>query len=883
MGVIVNKFDSLHSLSTNILKFLLILSISFFVSIKTSENASKQIFTEQDLSLLVQKGYLYYTQEKLIQESPAYYVKFGMVPINKALDIINKESAGIFNFNPNINVGHNTSVSNSSLANTPRSMDNLGHLFSTERYNGHAINQRQLTQAQIYVIVRDAYMQYLEKRQELSQQYSKSAYIEEFVNLHGFAVKTIRLKTELELLQDRRVSVGCDFALNKSKTVSVEQLKNSKPEDLRIIGTKGYNELISSMGLKDASRTDLIDVDFFQIGSWGHNSLTRVKSIIDHINFKGIANGIYSENDIFNFFTDFSKYENSDYREFLKTFKCHDRFMIGTDIKLKTDLEFSKKFHSLGFAQTTHHIHKEAQRIQSQNLQVNNSELSPSSLKSLTQDEVQQIRVAENTQLTQELKNADLIPLSNDLNHLKDQCEEQQKHTEDNGHIIQRKAACISTLENPSQVVRSYDLTIQDRAYLVRSGLDPKKFETCTGNIVEQQIHYEHLTVIKRAAKLDMSTNELCKNLAHGATNFSCISANFGQEKQYAKSYIFADAANSLLDFGENVLNNFKMQGEGAYNRLLEEIASAKQFYDKPQETLTKLAKDYYNVITSVSKAIGSFAIENIGEILNPVINERKIELAIDLTKEIAKVCKNIADKLSDMSPQELNKAYGYLLTDITITSAKTKGVTKIATMSAPMLKASITRGKQALDNLGVMGQEIAEIAGIALQKGVRATETVLDLVRHNPELAAAEGGVAKFVHETFEKEKHFIKKLTDIKLNRNLSKVEKVSAQASLLSSFKVKNAAENVAKHFGTVVAGKAKNGKGWIINITKNKKNFTIRIMDAGSGQRVKPYFRVIIPDKPALTLMGKFSIDEALTHIDLTGDYLTQIDTMINNYK
>jgi len=62
--------------------------------------------------------------------------------------------------------------------------------------------------------------------------------------------------------------------------------------------------------------------------------------------------------------------------------------------------------------------------------------------------------------------------------------------------------------------------------------------------------------------------------------NLQPIKAQQPAEKQYAKSYIFADAADSLLTFGENLLNNFKMQGEGAYERLLEELASAKQFHE---------------------------------------------------------------------------------------------------------------------------------------------------------------------------------------------------------------------------------------------------------------------------------------------------------------
>jgi hypothetical protein len=74
----------------------------------------------------------------------------------------------------------------------------------------------------------------------------------------------------------------------------------------------------------------------------------------------------------------------------------------------------------------------------------------------------------------------------------------------------------------------------------------------------------------------------------------------------------------------------------------------------------------------------------------------------------------------------------------------------------------------------------------------------------------------------------------------------------------------------------------GKGWIINVNKGKNKFVIRIMNAGSGQRTKPYYRVSIPAKSAFTVTGKLSSDQVLTHIDLTNDYLKQIDTIINTY-
>lgn len=56
-----------------------------------------------------------------------------------------------------------------------------------------------------------------------------------------------------------------------------------------------------------------------------------------------------------------------------------------------------------------------------------------------------------------------------------------------------------------------------------------------------------------------------------------------------------------------------------------------------------------------------------------------------------------------------------------------------------------------------------------------------------------------------------------------------------------------------------------------------------MDEGSGGRSAPYFRVSIDGKDSLTLDGVLSSDRALTHIDLTDNYLEQITNMVTKYK
>ncbi len=142
-----------------------------------------------------------------------------------------------------------------------------------------------------------------------------------------------------------------------------------------------------------------------------------------------------------------------------------------------------------------------------------------------------------------------------------------------------------------------------------------------------------------------------------------------------------------------------------------------------------------------------------------------------------------------------------------------------------------------------------------------------------------AEGQVVKFVEDVFEKDKKHIVNLMEISNDSKLSAAQKVILTNS---ACQVKQASETVAKHFGTVISKEAQNLKGWIINITKNKKNFTIRIMDAGSGQRTKPYFRVSVENIGTLDAFGKPSSLAKATHIDLASDYLKQFDTIIDSY-
>lgn len=92
--------------------------------------------------------------------------------------------------------------------------------------------------------------------------------------------------------------------------------------------------------------------------------------------------------------------------------------------------------------------------------------------------------------------------------------------------------------------------------------------------------------------------------------------------------------------------------------------------------------------------------------------------------------------------------------------------------------------------------------------------------------------------------------------------------------------NAAKSVSKKLGGTVT-QLKNG--YKVEIKNGKKPIVIRIMNAGSGGRTKPYFRVSRDGKGSYTLSGKISKDKGLTHIDMNSNYKNQITKIVNSIK
>ena len=91
----------------------------------------------------------------------------------------------------------------------------------------------------------------------------------------------------------------------------------------------------------------------------------------------------------------------------------------------------------------------------------------------------------------------------------------------------------------------------------------------------------------------------------------------------------------------------------------------------------------------------------------------------------------------------------------------------------------------------------------------------------------------------------------------------------------------AEEVANAVGGRFIGPAQNDKGYVIEIGSLKRPTTIRVMNAGSGQRKQAYFRITKDNKGALTREGVWSSDPAITHFDLySGDITDQVREILD---
>ena len=85
----------------------------------------------------------------------------------------------------------------------------------------------------------------------------------------------------------------------------------------------------------------------------------------------------------------------------------------------------------------------------------------------------------------------------------------------------------------------------------------------------------------------------------------------------------------------------------------------------------------------------------------------------------------------------------------------------------------------------------------------------------------------------------------------------------------------AKTIAKF--TRASLKAASGNGWVLNLGK----YTVRIMTSSAGR--SNYFRLSMAGKGAMTILGTFSNNRALTHINITVGNIVKLIALMLKWK
>ncbi|MGH0633354.1 RHS repeat-associated core domain-containing protein [Bacillus pacificus] len=92
----------------------------------------------------------------------------------------------------------------------------------------------------------------------------------------------------------------------------------------------------------------------------------------------------------------------------------------------------------------------------------------------------------------------------------------------------------------------------------------------------------------------------------------------------------------------------------------------------------------------------------------------------------------------------------------------------------------------------------------------------------------------------------------------------------------------ANKVSKKYGGTL--ERARGNGWVVTIPQGKKhNYTVRVMNAGSGNRPKPYYRVSHTKYGAFDKYGNTTNDKGKSHVNLSRKSYKEIRHTLNKKR
>jgi RHS repeat-associated protein len=110
-------------------------------------------------------------------------------------------------------------------------------------------------------------------------------------------------------------------------------------------------------------------------------------------------------------------------------------------------------------------------------------------------------------------------------------------------------------------------------------------------------------------------------------------------------------------------------------------------------------------------------------------------------------------------------------------------------------------------------------------------------------------------------------------------------SMAAEPLGPMTAREATESLAGKVGDALGVRVKpaKGDGFTLSIPSKPRNLSLRVMNAGSGGRETPYWRLSVEGKQAFTRAGTPSTDPALIHIDVDGNSFETIMGIIDGVR
>jgi hypothetical protein len=482
-----------------------------------------------------------------------------------------------------------------------------------------------------------------------------------------------------------------------------------------------------ALGLNDKSNNNTIHLDFAECGLFYNPEVNFTIKVWECCRPNWLTKYAFSEQKIFSMFTDFYNYASSEYIKDLRLFPCFDRFMRDFAKQLKTNPEFKRALEGMHNGQEIiDFIQNEADRI-NKGIQHN-----------------QQVINKHN----QNVLNTSSI--AKELTKLKQQFESELK--QDPSHKAEWQAR-IKELEktnlNHSKFYGNYKVSSSMNAALANKlNINPANLLRFNGNFLQHQLHKESVSTINIVADLwQKHTSPEFREFLESTILTSHLSICLNRASKVLEAARFNNAAKDLAAVAQGIDVRYKQFGK--------DIGFFLQHpFDTTLNKCDEIAKSTGNAVISLTKAF-AFLLGNVPASHGiPTPHElKKLDNIDRKAQELGKFCDYVSNYLKNAPREEKFKTLGYTVTDFIFSMAEAQAGMKVLSTSGKALKSTIAASGRTLKKLGPIGDEVAKLTGLAIDKGVKATETLLDIAKHQSELVTAEGGVFKFVENALEKE----------------------------------------------------------------------------------------------------------------------------------